>query len=1006
MRSACLVGLDARRGFRHALYTRRVISAPLQPALARAVALLEKGRGTTAGDLLEPLLAGRALKRVDEYVLRAALAEARLLAGDLDRAVAALGRPPDQLRDPLPQALLATLWRLHGRIAHVRGDQSKAIALHARALKHAEAAHDSRAIGLAHLDLVLCYQRVGDHAIVREHLTEAAAALHAAGDRRHLAHVHSVQGVMFAQQSRFDDSTASLRNAERLATAAGADDILALACLNQASMALLRRRYDHGITLAERAVALLDTLDQPHRLAAALATLGQIRVKVGRLGDAEQALRRALDVGGHSSLLHAHEARGAVYDTLAQIALMRGDYEAAADHLARAADAFGQFGRETSRWYEWSVRVITARLANRQGLHDRALAQADAVSHAAEAPPAERLEAALVAVEALVLSGQGGPAATRMAEVEGRVDPRAAPAAWGEYLRLRGLIEAADGRPNEAYHDIAQSVSVYELIGERYQAAVSHLALGRLARDAGARSVADRHLQQARDAFVTLGSSRDLADVERRLSEPAGPGSGVYLGSPADADDALVQRLVNASVLPDLLAHELVMAIRDALLAESVVVFVTPDSGEVRVVAAAGGDAASARRLADAAVRGEAVGDFPILVRPLGHDADGPRQLAITTTRPWSELALRRSRMMASVARQGFDLCSARERPVAATVATAERPLEPLLAGFICASPAMQRVVEQVQRLQGNDLPVLITGESGTGKELVARAIHVGSLRHAATFLPYNCTTTTRELADSQLFGHRRGAFTGAVNDQPGLIRAAVGGTLFLDEVGDLPFDVQPKLLRFLEQREILPVGDTRPQSVDVRVLAATNADLEQRVAEGAFREDLYYRLSVIRLHIPPLRQRRDEIPHLATFFLREAADRLGKPDVELSPEVLSLFASYWWPGNVRQLRNEVQRAVALAAAGSTVAPDHLSPDLTAEAPATGTDAATSGRARLKPGQTLAEHVDDVERDLIADSLSQSGGNIAETARTLGLTRRGLYLKLKRLGIEAGAGVQ
>ena len=284
----------------------------------------------------------------------------------------------------------------------------------------------------------------------------------------------------------------------------------------------------------------------------------------------------------------------------------------------------------------------------------------------------------------------------------------------------------------------------------------------------------------------------------------------------------------------------------------------------------------------------------------------------------------------------------------------------------------MQRVVDQVQRLQGNDLTVLITGESGTGKELIARAIHAGSLRSAATFLPYNCTTTTRELADSQLFGHRRGAFTGAVNDQPGLIRAAGGGTLFLDEIGDLPLDVQPKLLRFLEQSEILPVGDTQPQSVDVRVLAATNADLEQRVAEGKFREDLYYRLSVIRIHIPPLRQRRDEIPHLATFFLRESADRLGKPDVQLSAEVLSLFASYWWPGNVRQLRNEVQRAVALAAPGSTVVPDQLSPDLTAEAPPTDQASGNGARSpKLRPGQSLAGLVDEVERRLIEETLTQ-----------------------------------
>ena len=183
-------------------------------------------------------------------------------------------------------------------------------------------------------------------------------------------------------------------------------------------------------------------------------------------------------------------------------------------------------------------------------------------------------------------------------------------------------------------------------------------------------------------------------------------------------------------------------------------------------------------------------------------------------------------------------------------------------------------------------------------------------------FLPYNCTTTTRELADSQLFGHRRGSFTGAVTDQQGLIRSAAGGTLFLDEIGDLPLDIQPKLLRFLEQGEIMPVGETRPQAVDVRVLAATNADLEQRVAEGKFREDLYYRLSVIRIHVPPLRERREEIPHLSTFFLRDACERLGKPDVHLSSPTLDLFARYWWPGNVRQLRNEIQRAVAMSPSG------------------------------------------------------------------------------------------
>ena len=235
-------------------------------------------------------------------------------------------------------------------------------------------------------------------------------------------------------------------------------------------------------------------------------------------------------------------------------------------------------------------------------------------------------------------------------------------------------------------------------------------------------------------------------------------------------------------------------------------------------------------------------------------------------------------------------------------------------------------------------------------------------------FLPYNCTTTTRELADSQLFGHRRGSFTGAVTDQQGLIRSATGGTLFLDEIGDLPLDIQPKLLRFLEQGEIMPVGETRPQAVDVRVLAATNADLEQRVTEGKFREDLYYRLSVIRIHVPPLRERREEIPHLSTFFLRDACERLGKPDVHLSSPTLDLFARYWWPGNVRQLRNEIQRAVAMSPPGGSIEPEHLSADLTAPARASRETERRRGvpAARLQPGN-LAAAVEEIERGMITD---------------------------------------
>ena len=971
-------------------------NAALQPVIARAGSALERGQAATTIELLAPLLrTPSSLTRDDELSVRVMLAESYLLQGDLAQAGTVLGRSPDTLRDNVPPVVHSNLWRLHGRVAFARGEQSRAIALHNRALKQAEIAHDSRAIGLAHFYLGQCYRQVGDMAIVREHIAEAAAALHAAGDKRHLAMVHSLSAVMLAQTGRYDEANAALRQAERMASILQADDVLATVYGNQANVALIRHRYEQALALAERAVNLHEGLGQGPGLSVALATLGQICVRVGNLDRADTVLHRALDV---RSAMQFHETTGAVYDTLAQMSLMRGDYENAAEYLRQAAEAYGAYGRNTSRWYEWSLRVISARLATRRGKPDEALAIADEIAKSTNAPPAETIEAELIAAEALLSAGRVEDAEHRLTQVESRLDPRTTPGAWGEFLRLRGDLRARQTRTTEAYHDIAQSSSVFELVGERYQAAVSQLALARLAAKAGAKSTADRHYQYAVQVFQALGATRDLEQVQVAMAAAQSPGTGEYVGSPADADDALVRRLVDAAVLPDLLARELAATLLEAVNADAVAVFAELPGGDVRLIAFSGADADGSRTIARLAIQGGAYGAGVLIVEPIGREPDGPRHAVLATARPLGHPQIRRVRMMAAVARQGFDLCGVRDRPTAAVDATGERPLEPLLPGFLCASAAMTRVVDQIQRLQGNDLTVLITGESGTGKELIARAIHVGSSRNSATFLPYNCTTTTRELADSQLFGHRRGSFTGAVSDQPGLIRTAVGGTLFLDEVGDLPLDVQPKLLRFLEQGEIMPVGENRPQPVDVRVLAATNADLEQRVAEGKFREDLYYRLSVIRIHVPPLRQRREEIPHLSTFFLREASERLSKPDMQLGSDVLDLFAQYWWPGNVRQLKNELQRAVAMAPAGGKIGPEHLSADLTAVAPAT----VSSGPSRvaLRGGQTLASVVDEIERDLIKEMLTRHRGNISETARALGLTRRGLYLKLGRLGLE------
>src|SRR5688500_17823920 len=330
---------------------------------------------------------------------------------DLTQAASALGRPPGTIREPLSDARVSTLGRLHGRLTFARGEQSRAIALHMRALKHAELAHDSRAIGLAHYELALCYKQVGDTGIVRDHLTEAASALHAAGDRRHLALVHSLSAVLLAQAGRYDEATTALRHGERLAMAIPADDVLAGIVHNQANVALMCHQHDQALALAERSVALHQSLGTSHGLAVALATLGQILVQLGDLERAEQVLTRTLEV---RSPVQFQETTGAVFDTLAQIHLMRGSYERAGEYLRQASEAYGAYGSHTMRWYEWSLKVLAVKRAIRRGASDDALAMADELAAAPGVPPAESIQADLAASEALVAAGHIAEAERRL----------------------------------------------------------------------------------------------------------------------------------------------------------------------------------------------------------------------------------------------------------------------------------------------------------------------------------------------------------------------------------------------------------------------------------------------------------------------------------------------------------------------------------------------------------------------------------------------------------------
>ncbi len=303
-------------------------------------------------------------------------------------------------------------------------------------------------------------------------------------------------------------------------------------------------------------------------------------------------------------------------------------------------------------------------------------------------------------------------------------------------------------------------------------------------------------------------------------------------------------------------------------------------------------------------------------------------------------------------------------------------------------SRAMQEVYELVQQVSKSDATVLIRGESGTGKELVAQAIHQNSLRHDKPFVKVNCAALPESIIESELFGHEKGAFTGALNSRQGRFERAHNGTIFLDEIGDLSPTIQVKLLRVLQEREFERVGGNETIKSNVRVIAATNRNLEELMAEEKFREDLYYRLNVFPIHIPPLRDRRSDITLLADYFAEKYGKLNGKPIKRISTPAIDLLSIYHWPGNVRELENCVERAVLLSADG-VIHGHHLPPTLQS-AESTGTGISSS----------LQESLDELERDLIQDALKQTGGNMAKAARILGITERIMGLRIAKYRID------
>lgn len=312
---------------------------------------------------------------------------------------------------------------------------------------------------------------------------------------------------------------------------------------------------------------------------------------------------------------------------------------------------------------------------------------------------------------------------------------------------------------------------------------------------------------------------------------------------------------------------------------------------------------------------------------------------------------------------------------------------------IIGKSPVMAELYQVMAKVVDSDVPVLVTGESGTGKEMVAMALHANGPRREKAFVVQNCSAFNENLLESELFGHVKGAFTGAIRDKQGLFEVADGGTFFLDELGEMSPALQVKLLRVLQDGTFMPVGGTKQRKVDVRIIAATNRNLEEMVKKGTFREDLYYRLNVVNLALPPLRERTGDIPLLVEFFLAKLAEKSGKPRKTISKDAMFALESYAWPGNIRQLENELQRAHVMSGSEASISRSCLSPSLL------NVSEEGEGAAVDKTG-ALKEALELLERDMIIAALKRTSNNKSEAARQLGISRSNLIAKAQSFGLE------
>lgn len=901
------------------------------------------------------------------------------------------------------------------------GDHPKAVTLLKENLEKAKEQELHHLLGSIDVGLARVYRKLNECPICRDHAERGLNHLREHGDWLGMAEAYREIALSYHQEGNSEKSVEYFKLGIQIIGERSAPFMLGKLYTDLSGAYWFLRRPHDGIEGLEKSISFFEQTEHVLNSVIAYNNLGINLLLVGEWNRAEEMINRALELAKKTD--HAHIA--GILDSLGEIKILRGELPAARKLLDEAV----RFARSRKReWYEAQAMRNLARCLLAEGKFKEA-AEMSRKTIELSATIGDRHYAnmaGLVLAESRLNLGSITESENALEVVEEN-EPNADFFVLGNIQRIRGLIAQDSGDRELAVHHFNRSLTIFEAAKDVYHAALAHLLIGKNLSGAQS-SRAAKHLTAALDIFKRLRLSELSKECEVVLQDIKHTKTGkddLERRSNSVVSQLLMVRLAEATASRELLFRELIAVLQQESQAKKLIIAEPNEKKQLNPFITHGyspGESTDlVRKFEEAERKGEAKAfcrSKNLAVMHLKTSSGTPADLFI---HPAAGAVLSDDSSLQPLLRVvelGMDVIALREKDKTTPVEQEVSPYtsSSLMPGFIHSSPAMTSLVEEVYKIRSSDVTVLVTGESGTGKELVSRAIHAISNRKDKIFVPFNCTAVPKELAEGHLFGYKKGAFTGAVTDSQGMIRAADGGTLFLDEVGDLPLDVQPKLLRFLQEGEVQPIGEKRPIKVDVRVIAATNMPLEQKVAEGTFREDLFYRLNVIRLRVPPLRERRSEIPPIVNYYVNHYSSRFGKHDITFTPQTVDLLMVCNWEGNVRQLCNEIQRIVARAVDGEVITPDHLSPELKRAArpltpfgddpnirPITSFDSPLTPFANIAEGGTLEQAVSELEMQMIKASLSRHNWNISRVATELGLTRRGLYLKLTRYGIEKAA---